>query len=506
MSRCFPYPPPGYEAGPRSEERHKDLLKKEKHKEKKHRKEKNRRKRERKERDKDYRKDKHTKKRKREKHRERSKNNHRYRDKNQTLRQETPRNYGHGNRKPEASRHHESVKDIKPTDELATRIFGQESHTEHKYNNSSVLFPWSTDNIDTTGSKENERIFLGRMVQKSAQVTQDNHGMVMKSDRIADADIKGMGKKVDSKTKIKNGKGLQDGSAEMHSKTRRSCNGVGVWRDNSDTQRMGICNGVGVQLDNSDTQRSSEGIHTASSVVTDLSEEQNGRTTPTRRPNTVQRVEQTGQDPDTSFHYAKVKNDRISTKATLEKKKQSANNFSGNMNQQFARNKDRAVEGKANGNYCMGVEGKDRDSIVKKRKTGCKNKEREVENNGTVNEQKHEYLSDMSQHEHQDNYTNGITGSHHLEKHMPSVSSSVHESSTGYLRQPHPDTKYLSQVYSIPSTQYFSEYIDQGWLFSKDNIERKTAKIDAAGSRQVWSDAQLIDTADVVALPYVVPL
>jgi hypothetical protein len=28
MSRCFPYPPPGYEAGPKSEHQHNDMLKK----------------------------------------------------------------------------------------------------------------------------------------------------------------------------------------------------------------------------------------------------------------------------------------------------------------------------------------------------------------------------------------------------------------------------------------------------------------------------------------------
>jgi hypothetical protein len=71
---------------------------------------------------------------------------------------------------------------------------------------------------------------------------------------------------------------------------------------------------------------------------------------------------------------------------------QSANNFRCKMDWQFARNKDGAVVGKANGNYREGLEGKDRDSAVKKRKTECKNEEKGVEKIGTVNEQKHEDL------------------------------------------------------------------------------------------------------------------
>lgn len=89
---------------------------------------------------------------------------------------------------------------------------------------------------------------------------------------------------------------------------------------------------------------------------------------------------------------------------------------------------------------------------------------------------------------------------------MPSVSSSGYESNKGYLKQPHPDNKYLSQLHCLPSTQDFSEYIDQDWLFNVDHVRRKTVTLEAAESRQVWSDAQLIDTADVIAMPYVVPL
>ncbi|KAJ1269279.1 hypothetical protein BS78_07G199200 [Paspalum vaginatum] len=578
MSRCFPFPPPGYEARPRIEEQHKGLLKKGKHKEK-HRKEKDRGKRERKEKDRDHRKDKHKKKHKKGKRGEGSKNKDRCKDKNQTLGQETQKK-DHGNINSEARGQHELVKYIKPTDELATRFFSHESHTNHKYNNTRELLPWSTDSIDASDFKAQERNSLGRRFQKSAQATQVNHGMVQKGDSIAHANKKGMSWDVDSKTKIKNGKSLQDGSAEVHSKSSHICNGVGIWHHSSDTQR------------------SSEGVHTASSAVSGSTREANGTTTPS--PSTWQRGEEMGQDPDISVHSAKAKNDSISTKAMMGREKQSANNFRGKMGQQCARNKDVAVKGRAKSNYVKGVEGKDRDCIVKKRKTECKNKVKEVKKTGTghkdlcalrsskdkvdnlmlldcLNDQKlasddmkkrkyfdtnsspnvdavspslfpfsehrmrtsklprmsptnltcvDEKMSqhpqeivhyssielfeanncDIGRHDHQDRYNNGITGSRYSEEHVPSVSSSCYESNTGYLKQTHPDTKYLSQVHSIPSPPDFSEYIDQGWLFSEDNIERKTGTFEAAESCQVWSDAQLIGTADVIALPYVVPL
>jgi hypothetical protein len=106
----------------------------------------------------------------------------------------------------------------------------------------------------------------------------------------------------------------------------------------------------------------------------------------------------------------------------------------------------------------------------------------------------------------QDGYNNATTGFHCSEEDVASVASSDYQSNKGYLKQPHPDTKYLSQLYSFPPAQDFSYYIDQDWLFSKDRDERKTAAFEAAESGQVWSDAQLIYTADVIALPYVVPL
>ncbi|CAO2192208.1 unnamed protein product [Urochloa humidicola] len=562
MSRCFPFPPPGYKARPRSEQQLKDLLRKEKRKEKKHRKGKDRGKGERKENGRDHRKDKHNKKHKREKHKDRRKEDT-DKDKKQSLGQETQKNYKHGNRKPEERRQNEAVKDIKPTDELITRTFVQEGNASLKCANNRSLLSWSTDSIGA-GCNEKESNSLATMVKKSLEATQGSHGMVQRSDSIARTNKKGMGRGVGSTGKIKNVKNHQVGSAEMHSRRNHSCNGVDVWQDNSNAQR------------------SSEDVHAANPV--ESRREANGRMTPS--PNTLQKAGEMEPDPEISAHFAKGENGRISTKGgMMGKENQSANNWCGKMNKQFVRNKDREDEGKVKTNYRKAVKGKDRDRIVKKRKTGYRNKEKEAEKNGTVNEHKHadlgekedqvdnltrlgflnepEFMSgsikkrkdfdtNSSPHEHsmrmtkllrvsptkaeeicrhsqqitrysptellgtntceiawrnpQDGYNNVITGSNYSEEDVASVSSSDYKRNKCYLKQTHPDTEYLSQLYSIPQAQDFSYYIDQDWLFSQDREERKTAAFEAAESDQVWSDAQLIDTADVIALPYVVPL
>ncbi|PUZ52333.1 hypothetical protein GQ55_6G261800 [Panicum hallii var. hallii] len=553
MSRCFPFPPPGYEATPRREKQQKDLLKKEKHKEKKHRKEKDRGKGERKEKDRDHRKDKHDKKHKRKKRRDMRNNEDRDKDKKQCMGQDTQKNYKHGNRKPEERGQNEAVQDIKPTDKLITQNFGQE------------------------GSEEKERNSLGRVVKKSEEATQCNHEMVQKSESIVRANKKGMARGVDSKTKIKNGKSLQVGSAEMHFRRKHSCNGVDIRQDKHS------CTGVDVQQDNSNARRSSEDVHTARPFVLGSGREANGRIT--LSPNRLQRAEEMEPDPEISVHSTKGKNDRISTKGgMMGKENRSANNCRGKMNQQSVRNKGE-VEGKAETNYCEAVKRKDRDRVVKKRKTEYKNKQKEMEKNGTVNKHKHEDLGaredqvdnlmrsgflngqkftsdnvkkrkdfdantspdehsmkmtkisrvaptkdeeisrhsqritpysstelldtntrEIGRHKPQDGYNSTIIGSRCSEEDIASVSSSCYRSNKGYLEQAHPDTKYLSQSYSIPPAQDFSDFIDQDWLLSQDCGERKTAAFGAAESDQVWSDAQIIDTADVIALPYVVPL
>ncbi|KAK8967060.1 hypothetical protein KSP40_PGU009577 [Platanthera guangdongensis] len=72
------------------------------------------------------------------------------------------------------------------------------------------------------------------------------------------------------------------------------------------------------------------------------------------------------------------------------------------------------------------------------------------------------------------------------------------------LRSPHPDSKYLPHIYTVPKTEEMSEIDDMDWLFNCcDSRQKPTPKHEHAPL--VWAEALWIDSADVLALPYVVP-
>ncbi|KAL3321573.1 hypothetical protein AABB24_039271 [Solanum stoloniferum] len=74
-------------------------------------------------------------------------------------------------------------------------------------------------------------------------------------------------------------------------------------------------------------------------------------------------------------------------------------------------------------------------------------------------------------------------------------------------RPPHPDSKYLNQMLSVPKMDEWSGFDDQEWLLgSKSTLVRKPDMcLDEVKDHQVWSEALQIDSADVFALPYVIP-
>ncbi|KAF5184387.1 myb-like protein X [Thalictrum thalictroides] len=88
---------------------------------------------------------------------------------------------------------------------------------------------------------------------------------------------------------------------------------------------------------------------------------------------------------------------------------------------------------------------------------------------------------------------------------IPHVPSENGEAST---KPPHPDSKYLNQIHSVPKMDDWSDFDEQEWLFSNDNLQVKKPKMVSSGvdgSPQVWDRALRIDSADVCALPYVIP-
>lgn len=93
---------------------------------------------------------------------------------------------------------------------------------------------------------------------------------------------------------------------------------------------------------------------------------------------------------------------------------------------------------------------------------------------------------------------NGSSKSHQLPDENGEVS----------LKSPHPDSKYLEQIYTIPKMEPWLENDDQEWLFNRrDSSQQKPKKqpVSEESIPQVWAKALPIESADVLALPYVVP-
>ncbi|XP_071720123.1 uncharacterized protein [Rutidosis leptorrhynchoides] len=71
-------------------------------------------------------------------------------------------------------------------------------------------------------------------------------------------------------------------------------------------------------------------------------------------------------------------------------------------------------------------------------------------------------------------------------------------------KSPHPDTKYLNQVLSVPKLEEWCGFDDQKWLFS-NKTGRPISQKPSMEEVQVWSEAKHIESVDVCALPYVIP-
>lgn len=86
----------------------------------------------------------------------------------------------------------------------------------------------------------------------------------------------------------------------------------------------------------------------------------------------------------------------------------------------------------------------------------------------------------------------------------------AYENGTPSRKSPHPDCKYLSQIYSIPEASQMTEWPEhegENWLFDQGSSQSRKPKSEpeADGAPQVWAQALKIDPADVIALPYVIP-
>lgn len=103
----------------------------------------------------------------------------------------------------------------------------------------------------------------------------------------------------------------------------------------------------------------------------------------------------------------------------------------------------------------------------------------------------------------------------------PPISSSVNmQSSTSQansllvkaplVKPPHPDSKYLDEILDrVPRTEELPELDDdQGWLFdanSEYSMKSERNSTVVGEMPQVWGESLHIGSADIYALPYVVP-
>ncbi|XP_057959130.1 uncharacterized protein LOC131151748 [Malania oleifera] len=77
-----------------------------------------------------------------------------------------------------------------------------------------------------------------------------------------------------------------------------------------------------------------------------------------------------------------------------------------------------------------------------------------------------------------------------------------------YVKPPHPDSECLSQVLLVPKVEECLDFDDQEWLFSSSGPQSKKPQMETSAvdeTQQVWAEALKMESADVCALPYVIP-
>ncbi|XP_017230567.1 uncharacterized protein LOC108205218 [Daucus carota subsp. sativus] len=75
-----------------------------------------------------------------------------------------------------------------------------------------------------------------------------------------------------------------------------------------------------------------------------------------------------------------------------------------------------------------------------------------------------------------------------------------------YPKPPHPDSKYLSKILAIPSIEW-SGFEEQEWLLgsNSESTKENPSSSQLKESKQVWDKALQLESADITALPYVIP-
>ncbi|XP_047981408.1 uncharacterized protein LOC125222693 isoform X3 [Salvia hispanica] len=101
-------------------------------------------------------------------------------------------------------------------------------------------------------------------------------------------------------------------------------------------------------------------------------------------------------------------------------------------------------------------------------------------------------------------HTNELRISGSLEGKKHSSSRKLKVTTTTNTKLPHPDVKYLSQILTVPEVEW-PQSDDQEWLFDRQDSETKRPKLASPDTKHVWSEAIHLKASDVTVLPYVIP-
>lgn len=101
---------------------------------------------------------------------------------------------------------------------------------------------------------------------------------------------------------------------------------------------------------------------------------------------------------------------------------------------------------------------------------------------------------------------NDIEGPPSMDDLRPLVALESSLNGKASVKPPHPDTKFLSHIYSIPKMEEWSEYDDQYWLLGSDpRCPKPRARFEAEETSHVWAEGLQIESSDVFALPFIIP-
>ncbi|KAG8387257.1 hypothetical protein BUALT_Bualt02G0002600 [Buddleja alternifolia] len=109
--------------------------------------------------------------------------------------------------------------------------------------------------------------------------------------------------------------------------------------------------------------------------------------------------------------------------------------------------------------------------------------------------------------EHKEAKINGMMeGKKHTSSKPSSAPVKAKEKFDISMKPPHPDSKYLSQILDIPKVEW-PQFDDEEWLFGcKDPKRPKLASSsEIERTKLVWAEAIRLEPEDITALPYVIP-